>query len=121
MSDNIKFPCNAYKMTILVLDHEQYCEDEIKNIVESPKYANVHVVNSAKQEIQWHDDHPLNNKNTWRQEFDRLFECNDKDKLLATLEGYMDDKLKLQEENKKLKDFLNNYDTANEESISENN
>lgn len=72
MSDD-KFPCDAYKITILVLDDERYGFEEVRNIVESPKYASVSVVDMDKREVQWHDDHPLNKRDSWKEEFERMF------------------------------------------------
>ncbi len=62
----------AYKLEVLVIDHEGYGVQEFENQLENLDF--VHVVRSKEAEIgEWDDDHPLNQKRTMVKEFDRLF------------------------------------------------
>jgi|TARA_B100000900_G_C20430409_1_gene654732 hypothetical protein len=55
----------AYVVSVLIVDHDNLGEDEIKNIIENTKYPNrcilPNVVETKKFEIgEWRDSHPLN-------------------------------------------------------------
>lgn len=64
----------AYKVEVLVLDFENYGEEQIAMIL-----GNVDAIMCSAQRIQsadigeWHDKHPLNFGATQTEEFDRLF------------------------------------------------
>ena len=64
----------AYKLEILVLDFENAGIEDIKTLLENTKYINVQVKNYEVRDIgEWHDEHPLNNKNTAESEYYKLF------------------------------------------------
>lgn len=64
----------AIKLTVLVLDFEDYGEENAKDNIESMKYLMASVVDSESVDIgEWDDDHPLNNSDTSEAEFNRLF------------------------------------------------
>lgn len=68
----------AYKLEILIIDHD--CMD-VKEVVETIENANFpndcinpQVMDYAEVDIgEWTDDHPLNSKKTCKQEYERLF------------------------------------------------
>lgn len=68
----------AYKIEILVIDHEDVGEQEIREMIENVKYPNycispqVKNINSANIG-EWTDDHPLNKRDTADEEYQRLF------------------------------------------------
>lgn len=67
----------AYKIEILVIDHDLMGEDEIKLVIENTKYPNRCMYPCVKK-IQvadigeWDDDHPLNNLSIADAEYERL-------------------------------------------------
>lgn len=68
----------AYKVTLLIIDLDEIGADEVKEVIESARYANrcisPNVVQIESAEIgKWHDDHPLNNTGTSTAEWKRLF------------------------------------------------
>ena len=68
----------AYKITILVLDHDEIGRDGIVNAVERTKYPNRCIAPSVQDieeaEIgEWHDDHAMNHHSTRRGEYQRIF------------------------------------------------
>jgi hypothetical protein len=69
----------AYKITLLVIDHDGCGSDDIKEIIESAHYPN-HCISPKVKEIEekdigvWTDDHPLNKHNTSDAEYYRLFD-----------------------------------------------
>ena len=68
----------AYKITLLIIDHDEVGEDGIKEHIESVRYPN-HCINPRVQSSEgvdlgeWDDDHPLNQLDTAEEEFARLF------------------------------------------------
>lgn len=71
----------AYKVEILVVDHDGLGADEIKSVFENIKYPNwcmyPEVKHITERDIgEWHDDHPLNLHSTAEREYKRLFESN---------------------------------------------
>ena len=68
----------AYKLEILVIDHENVGEKEIKKMIENTKYPN-YCINPNVKNIdvadigEWSDDHPLNKRDTADEEYQRLF------------------------------------------------
>ena len=72
MSDIIK----AYKIEILVLDFEDSGEESIKETVENVRYLNAEVMSIKSEDIEWSDDHPLNNCGTSARAYQDLFAVN---------------------------------------------
>lgn len=64
----------AYKLEILVIDHDHLGEGEIRSVLENTKYPNYcinpQVMRVDEREIgEWHDDHPLNNRDKVQQSY----------------------------------------------------
>lgn len=68
----------AYKVEILVIDHDELDEDGIKTTLENTRYPN-HCMHPYVKKItsadigEWDDSHPLNQYATMDEEYDRLF------------------------------------------------
>ena len=68
----------AYKVEILVVDHDGLGPEEIKNVFENMKYPNrcmyPVVMGMVERDIgEWTDDHPLNGIDEQDEEYQRLF------------------------------------------------
>lgn len=69
----------AYKLEILVIDHDNIGEDAIISEIENARYSN-HCINPDVKRViekdigEWHDDHPFNKRATSQLEYVRLFE-----------------------------------------------
>lgn len=68
----------VYKLEVLIIDYESLGAEEIKDVLENTKYPNwcitPQVMKIEEREISdWHDDHPLNKKDTVELEFGKLF------------------------------------------------
>ena len=61
------------KMEILVLDFEGLDEEGSKNTIENNKWNNVSVKSIKSVDIEWTDDHPLNNAGTEARAYADLF------------------------------------------------
>jgi hypothetical protein len=70
----------AYKIEILVLDFEDSGEEAIKDLVERSRYLNAKVMSFKSVDIDWSDDHPLNQSGTSAREYEDLFSSNKVDK-----------------------------------------
>ena len=68
-----------HKVTLLVVDSDDIGAEDIKEVIENQKYPNYcispSVVTIETEEVDWHDDHPLNMKG-WQTFFYRLFARN---------------------------------------------
>lgn len=68
----------AYKVVLLVVDHDELGDEEITEVIEHTRYPN-HCVSPTVMTIEgadigeWTDDHPLNSYDTMKPEFERLF------------------------------------------------
>jgi hypothetical protein len=68
----------AYKVELLIIDHDKVGRDEIANLIENANYPNdcigPHVMHIEARDIgEFSDDHPLNQSDTQIDEFKRLF------------------------------------------------
>lgn len=63
----------VYKVELMIVDHEDCGEDEVITLLESVKYLYPLVVDIDSVPIEWDDEHPLNHRDTWRQEFNQMF------------------------------------------------
>lgn len=68
----------AYKVEILIVDHDKIGSDEIGNILENIKYPNwcisPTVMNIEEKDIgEWSDSHPLNSFSEMHNEYQKLF------------------------------------------------
>ena len=68
----------AYKMTVLIIDHDGMGAEDIKATLENQRFLN-HCISpnvKAVEEVdigEWTDNHPLNRFDTADAEFERLF------------------------------------------------
>lgn len=63
----------AYKLEVLIIDHEDAGIDEIQEMVVNGP-INLNIMSIASADIgEWSDDHPLNKRETHLSEFRRLF------------------------------------------------
>ncbi len=74
---------NAYKIEILVIDHDELGEEELKTVIENTRYPNRCISPDVKKiEARdigvWHDEHPLNLHATADAEYQRLFTAEPK-------------------------------------------
>jgi hypothetical protein len=68
----------AYRVEILVVDHDEIGPDQIKYCLERTKYTNwcmaPDVIEIQECDIgEWTDEHPLNQTATYKDEFRKLF------------------------------------------------
>jgi hypothetical protein len=67
----------VHRIVLLVVDHDHLAPDSVREEVESVRYPNgcirPQVTDMQWAEVDWSDEHPLNQGGTWRAEFDRLF------------------------------------------------
>ncbi len=67
----------VYKVTLMVVDHGDIGEKELRSVIESTRYPNRCITPSVfdvqTKEVDWDDDHPLNDARTSRDEFRRMF------------------------------------------------
>ena len=67
----------VYKIEIMVIDHDDLGKEEIKNVIENTKYPKLCIspdVRSIKgREVEWTDEHPLNNCGTSARAYTDLF------------------------------------------------
>jgi hypothetical protein len=73
----------VYKVSVLVIDHNEIGEKGIKSVLEHTMYPNhcIHpnVMGIESRDIgEWSDDHPLNLSQIKKDEFNHLFGCSDK-------------------------------------------
>jgi hypothetical protein len=69
-----------HKLTILIVDHDNLGAAGVKTELECANFANdcirPKVVEVDTRDVEWSDDHPLNNSKTRDAEFRRLFSAN---------------------------------------------
>jgi hypothetical protein len=68
----------AYKVTLLIIDHDKLGKEAIVNEIENVRYPNrclsPRVMSIQSREIgEWHDNNPLNLTHNYKSEFDKLF------------------------------------------------
>lgn len=69
----------AYKVTLFIIDFDEVGADDIRIIIKNQKYPN-HCISPDVKSIEtvdigaWHDDHPLNKKETSDATYQTLFE-----------------------------------------------
>lgn len=68
----------VHKVELLILNFDDVSEQEIKMILEETRYPNRCISPDVKSiktvEVEWSDDHPLNQKDTCNAEYKRLFD-----------------------------------------------
>ncbi len=68
----------AYKIEVLIIDHDELGEEGILDEMENVNYANdcisLNIKSIESRDIgEWHDDHPLNKHETADAEYQRIF------------------------------------------------
>jgi len=68
----------VYKIEICIIDHDQLGEKEIRDVIKHTRYPNhciyPHIMSVEERDIgEWDDDHPMNQKDTFKSEYERLF------------------------------------------------
>lgn len=67
----------VHKITLLVVDHDDLGAKESAVVLENARYPNhcmsPRVVSIETREVNWNDDHPLNQSSSWRRAFVALF------------------------------------------------
>jgi hypothetical protein len=74
----------AYKVTLLIIDHDKLGKEAIVNEIENVRYPNrclsPSVMSIQSREIgEWSDNHPLNFQSRYKAEFNKLFSNKDVD------------------------------------------
>lgn len=69
---------NVYKVELMIINFDEVDEEETVYLLENVRYPNhcfsPNVVKIESKDIgEWDDDNPLNNVNTWKEEYYRLF------------------------------------------------
>lgn len=68
----------VYKVEILIVDHDKCGNDEIKSVIENTHYPNRCIMPKVMKlescEVEWSDEHPLNNRATQLLTYLQLFE-----------------------------------------------
>lgn len=67
----------VYKLIVMIIDHDNV-GDSISQVLRDASYPNdcisPHVISMEHVEVDWSDDHPLNQGDTWRMAFAELFD-----------------------------------------------
>jgi len=68
----------AYKLEILVIDFDNIGGEEIQNQIENTRYTNDCIYPNVKKVLEtdighWHDDHPLNKPETFKEYYEEIF------------------------------------------------
>jgi hypothetical protein len=68
----------AYKIELLIIDHDEIGQAEIKDVLENTKYPNYCISPDVKKIIEadigdWTDENPLNRLSSCETEYERLF------------------------------------------------
>lgn len=67
----------VYKLEVMVIDHDHVGEEGIQQLLEHTRYPNhaIHpyVMRMESREVDWDDDHPLNDTSTSDAAYEQLF------------------------------------------------
>ena len=73
----MKFKMQVFKVEMLIITADIDTEKELINVIENTKYPNwciSPIVKNIKHiEVDWNDDHKLNNSETCDEEYNKLF------------------------------------------------
>jgi hypothetical protein len=64
----------VYRMTVLVIDHDNLGEENVHFTVEKYAALDARVVSMDTKEVDDIDEHPINHEETWENAYQRLFE-----------------------------------------------
>jgi len=77
MDEDERDSVKVFKIEIMFIDFDQLGEEEIRLLIENTHYPNHIIAPSVSKmesiEVEWSDDHPLNNSRTWKRAFNELF------------------------------------------------
>ena len=70
----------VYKLEVMIIDEDVECIQDAIHIINETRYPNhtsVIAVTCKEADVDWYDEHPLNYKDTIKQEMDIIFskEC----------------------------------------------
>lgn len=67
----------VFKVEVMILDFDDVGAEGIKEVIENARYPNhcisPHVKAMSSREVDWSDDHPLNNRATCEVAYQELF------------------------------------------------
>jgi len=70
-------PTEVHRVTLLVVDHDRIGGAAVGRVIENANYPNDCVSPKAitveTRRVDWHDGHPLNQRDGWRAAYDALF------------------------------------------------
>jgi hypothetical protein len=67
----------VYKIVLSIVDLDNMPEEDVRYFLENVKYLDPSVISLETRDIEeWDDNHPLNQKETFKEEFERLFNGN---------------------------------------------
>ncbi len=82
-------PTKVHKLTVLVVNHDDLDDEALKANLESANFGNdcmlPQLMDIETKEVEWHDDHALNNTNTAKYVFADMFRHNIKSELIEHL------------------------------------
>lgn len=65
------------KVELMIVNFDDLSEEEIKSVLENARYPNhcigPNVMATEVKEVDWNDDHPLNNRNKMADAYNELF------------------------------------------------
>lgn len=70
-------PVKVHKVTLLIVDDDKLGANGVTSVIENARYPNHCIAPTVMavetREVQWSDEHSLNNTSTQRAEFERMF------------------------------------------------
>ncbi len=67
----------VHRIEVMVVDHDGLGANEVRTVIESTNYPNdcirPKIVDVQTREVEWTDDHPLNQRRGWLAAFRALF------------------------------------------------
>jgi len=66
------------KLEVVIVNHDNMTEEEVREVLEHTRYPNwcisPKVVAMESREVEWSDEHPLNNRLKFAEAYKELFE-----------------------------------------------
>ena len=66
-----------HKVVLMIVDHDDIGAADVVEVLENTRYPNhcigPHVMHTETREVEWTDDHPLNQRGTSAKTFETLF------------------------------------------------
>lgn len=67
----------VYRLEVLIIDHDECGTEEIREVLENQRYPNdcifPQVMSVEHREVEWSDNHPLNDLHKCQKAFRKLF------------------------------------------------